>query len=413
MKRNNGKKGFTLLELLVVVIIIGVLAAIALPSYRKAVERAKAAQAVIVLNDAAKAEQDFALVSSRYTRYWDDLIVNQPNIVKGAVYCLGGVNTDNQDDCGNDSAYKVKLTVGSPENNSIVMATRTPSSTYGDYKLFKYMSGEPTIYCKAATNSPSNICEVLGFRVGNLPETRNIDREETINCATELHGSLSNASNYTCDRVTYDDGSYDERAYRADGSLYDLFTFDSNGQQTGDTWYFEDGQNQGKVIYENGIRIESYSNQTRWTSDEIASAYNEYNPVTKKATVTLWGYLTDNPVYANSMKAFRTYDENGKWATRGDYYDTNEISGYRQYDVSANRWGYFAEYNKDGSIKTFTCYTSMCGGAGSCAGSACATSQYSAYVPKSKDLPTYETYFTNERVSKLCNFESNGVQICE
>ena len=62
MKKKINKKGFTLLELLVVVLIIGILAAVALPQYKKAVQRSKAAQVDVIISSAMKAIEEYSLV---------------------------------------------------------------------------------------------------------------------------------------------------------------------------------------------------------------------------------------------------------------------------------------------------------------------------------------------------------------
>lgn len=67
------ERGFTLVELLVVVLVIGVLAAIAMPMYQKTVERSKVTSALSVLGTIATAEQSYFLVNGEYTQQYSHL----------------------------------------------------------------------------------------------------------------------------------------------------------------------------------------------------------------------------------------------------------------------------------------------------------------------------------------------------
>ena len=76
--KQRGRSGFTLLELLVVVIIVGILATIAIPAFLRAMENARAAEARAFLDTLKTAEEAYYQEHQVYSGSFSDLVVDQP-----------------------------------------------------------------------------------------------------------------------------------------------------------------------------------------------------------------------------------------------------------------------------------------------------------------------------------------------
>lgn len=77
-RTNETQRGFTLVELAVVVVIIGILAAFAVPKFLSSVERSKAAEAFNYLSTVQTAQERYHARQGTYAENMSDLDVDLP-----------------------------------------------------------------------------------------------------------------------------------------------------------------------------------------------------------------------------------------------------------------------------------------------------------------------------------------------
>ncbi|MGD2278758.1 MAG: prepilin-type N-terminal cleavage/methylation domain-containing protein [Candidatus Omnitrophota bacterium] len=101
LKKLLGKGGFTLVEIMIVVAIIGLLAAVAIPNFMRARERAQQNACIANLKQVDGAKTLWALDSgggSTSTPGWGDLIdtyiKRTPSCPAGGTYTIGNMSTD-------------------------------------------------------------------------------------------------------------------------------------------------------------------------------------------------------------------------------------------------------------------------------------------------------------------------------
>ena len=152
----NNNKGFTLVELLVVVLIIGILAAMAMPAYFKAVERARASEADTMIGTVVNAQQRYKMKTGKYAKNWTSLDVAPANAVAAAAYCTKGAQPavgttaakPGTGVCGSQNAFYIVLYGDSAlrNNTSGVIAYRVGTGQY-TYSLQKLYDSTNPAYC--------------------------------------------------------------------------------------------------------------------------------------------------------------------------------------------------------------------------------------------------------------------------
>jgi prepilin-type N-terminal cleavage/methylation domain-containing protein len=110
LAKKNANEGFTLVELLVVVVIIGILAAIALPSFLAQTAKAKQSEARTYLGSWAKAQKAFRTDNSSFAPDWTSLSLGLGTQSRNYNYTVagGGTGATNADAFGTSRAQDLK-----------------------------------------------------------------------------------------------------------------------------------------------------------------------------------------------------------------------------------------------------------------------------------------------------------------
>ena len=171
-KLRKNKKGFTLTEMLVVVLIMAVLAAISMPMYRFAVERTRATQGILTLEQIAKAQNIYNAKRGKYANTMLPLSLDMPdtdgNVIKGSKF--------------SDRYFDYEIF---GDNYAAATAQRNT----GEYEFsVDYATGE--IFCLPVDNE---ICKKLKLGAGRSYESTQEEQEsgEWVDCSSNVSALAS------------------------------------------------------------------------------------------------------------------------------------------------------------------------------------------------------------------------------
>lgn len=156
------QSGCLILLILIPVLLfgLGIVAALAMPTFFRSAERARAAEANVLLRTAAEAQQLHFDAAKKYARAWTALSVKPSGAVQSATYCTRGPQSEQTvqgfTGCGGANGFAVTL------GPSSATAYRVNNNTFKYTIRLNYNGGAPV--CRAQTPAAEPLCEKLNAR---------------------------------------------------------------------------------------------------------------------------------------------------------------------------------------------------------------------------------------------------------